>query len=217
MINLENLYNDERFEKYFSLLSDWNAKINLTSICQKDEVYLKHFLDSVLFYDFFKPNSSLLDVGSGAGFPGVCLKLIRDDLKVTLIDSIGKKVLFLQELIKELNLSQIVAIKSRIEDFSKKDFDYVTARAVAPINVLAEYCLPFVKVGGTAAFYKSDSIEEELNNSISAIEFLGGKVETIIKRNLTQDITRSLVVIKKVQATPKGYPRGANKPRKNPL
>lgn len=217
MISLENLYSDQRFEQYYTILSDWNKKINLTSLCQKEDIFFKHFLDSVLFYDFFKERSSLLDVGSGAGFPGVCLKLVRDDLDVTLVDSVGKKVLFLQELISQLNLSNIVAVKSRIEEFNKKDFDYVTARAVASTNILAEYCLPFVKIGGFAAFYKSDDIDTELESSKAAIEFLGGRVEKVIRRKLSPDITRSLVVLKKVTPTPKGYPRRGNKPRKNPL
>lgn len=214
---------DARFELYFKLLTEWNKKFNLTSVAGKEEIYLKHFYDSVLPLDksvtpsLFKQGAQVLDVGSGAGFPGICLKLARPDLNLTLIESVGKKVGFLDAVISELGLNGIRAIKTRIEDFKQRDFDHAVARAVAPLSTLAEYCLPFIKKGGSAIFYKSVSVSDEIKTAESAVSFLGGTVSNVLTLPLNDEISRSFVIINKIKDTPTGYPRGGNKPRLNPL
>lgn len=205
------------YETYYKELIDWNEKYNLTAITDKDEVYLKHFKDSVLIKDHFSFGSSLLDIGSGAGFPAIPLKIERPDLSVIMIDSVNKKVNFLIHMIEELRLELINAYHVRIEDLKLRNFDYVTARAVAPLVTLAEYAIPFLKVGGEFIAYKSADIDEEIDAAQKAINFLGGKVENIICKNLTDDIVRKFVVIKKISPTPSGYPRSGNKPRLKPL
>lgn len=207
----------EKFNLYYNLLIEWNEKFNLTSVTEREKVELLHFKDSVLCEDLIDKGEELLDVGSGAGFPGIPLKIVREDIKVTLIDSVNKKVTFLNEVISKLGLSEIKAIHTRIEDYKEKKFDVVTSRAVAPLNVLVEYCLPFVKKGGKMIAYKSADIESELNEAKKAIEFLGGEKPTIFTRNLNEEIKRSFVIIKKIKESPLGYPRGGNKPRLKPI
>ncbi|HEY8424216.1 MAG TPA: 16S rRNA (guanine(527)-N(7))-methyltransferase RsmG [Clostridia bacterium] len=211
----QKISQDIRFEIFYKELIDYNQKVNLTAITQIDEVYLKHFLDSSAACDFLEFGSSVLDIGCGAGFPSIPLKLLRPDLKFLLIDSSAKKIAFVNHIIKTLNLSDISAEHCRIEDLKTKDFDYAVARAVAPLNVLCEYALPFLKPGGQAVFYKSD-ISEELPAAQNAINILGGKVKDVIEFKL-EDLSRTLVIIQKINKTPSGYPRPLNKPRKNPL
>ncbi|MBQ4049304.1 MAG: 16S rRNA (guanine(527)-N(7))-methyltransferase RsmG [Clostridia bacterium] len=208
-----NCHMKEIYEKYYEFLTEWNEKINLTTITQKDEVYKKHFLDSILIKDEFKSGARVLDIGSGAGFPAVPLKIEREDLNFTLIDSVGKKVDFLNNLIAHLELKNIVAIKSRIEEHKVFDYDYVTSRAVAPLCVLVEYCLPFLKEGGVMVAYKSVNCDEELQEAKKAIELLGGKVDKIEEKSLDEETKRRFIFIKKIKPSPKGYPRGQNKPR----
>lgn len=212
----QKISQDSRFEIFYKELVEYNQKVNLTAITQRDEVYLKHFLDSAAAVEIFSPNSNILDIGCGAGFPSIPLKLLRPDLKFLLVDSSNKKIAFVDYIIKILGLSDISAMHTRIEDLKSKDFDYAVARAVAPLNILCEYALPFLKVDGRAVFYKSD-ISQELVQAQNAINVLGGAVEDVIEFSLDQDIKRTLVVIKKIKPTPDGYPRSHNKPRKNPL
>ncbi|MCL2675418.1 MAG: 16S rRNA (guanine(527)-N(7))-methyltransferase RsmG [Firmicutes bacterium] len=220
-MTLEDIYGDVRFERYFALLSEWNNKFNLTAVTERKDVFLKHFYDSVLplsiALPLFKEGARILDVGSGAGFPGVCLKLARPDLDVTLVESVGKKVLFLDALLSELKLTGIRVLKTRVEDFKQKDFNHAVARAVAPISTLAEYCLPFLKIGGSCVFYKSAVVENELSAASRSISFLGGKVENVLFAQLSTEILRSFVVVRKFAKTPLGYPRGGNKPKLEPL
>jgi 16S rRNA (guanine527-N7)-methyltransferase len=216
-MNIEKIKNDNRFRLYFELLKEYNQKFNLTAIIEESEVQEKHFFDSVLPIEFFAKNARVLDVGAGAGFPGICLKLVRDDLDVTMLDSVNKKVEFLKILIKELNLQGICAVHKRIEDFLDRNFDVVTARAVAPLNILAEYCLPFVKIGGIMIAYKGKDAAEEVKNAKGAIEILGGGEVKVEEIPLSKDIKRSFVIIKKIKKSGAGFPRGGNKPRLKPL
>lgn len=207
----------ESFEKYFSLLSEWNEKINLTAITEREEVWTKHFYDSLVGEKYISNGARVLDIGSGAGFPGVPIKIIRPDLDVTLLDSVGKKVNFLSLVINELGLVGIKAVHSRIEDLKEKEsFDIVTARAVARLNVLVEYALPFVKIGGAFLAYKSVLSEEEIEEARTALAILGGEVETA-KEETVGDNLRTVIVIRKVKKTPEKYPRGKNLPRLKPL
>ncbi len=208
--------NQEKFDLYYNLLVEWNEKFNLTAVTDRQKVELLHFADSVLPSDLIPCSAVCLDVGSGAGFPAIPLCIKRSDLCFTMIDSINKKVTFLNEVIKALDLKNAEALHKRIEEH-KGEYDIVTSRAVAPLCTLVEYCLPFVKKGGIMLAYKSSEIEEELNQAIKAIEFLGGGDVKVEKRILSDDITRSFVIIKKVKDTPKGYPRGGNKPRLKPI
>lgn len=209
---------DQKFDVYYNLLVEWNNKFNLTSITERDKVDLLHFKDSIIIKDFIGKGSKLLDVGSGAGFPGVPLKIVREDLNVTLLDSVNKKVTFLNELISKLELTGIEAIHKRIEDLDKtQKFDVVTSRAVAPLNVLCEYCLPFVKQDGIMIAYKSADIDKELDEAKNAIGLLGGKVDQIKEIALNDEITRKFIIIKKIKESPSSYPRGGNKPRLKPI
>ena len=207
------------FEKYYSLLVEYNDKFNITAITKKDEVVVKHFIDSIV--NCGKVNcGKLIDIGSGGGFPAIPLKIMNDDLDVTLLEATGKKCDFLNVVINELGLKNIRVINGRAEEFAFKDgfretFDYCSARAVARLNVLSEYCLPFVKVGGTFISYKGDA-SEELNEAQNAITILGGKV----KENFTWSLDgakRALIYIEKIKNTDKKYPRSNGKIRKSPL
>lgn len=214
----------DRFEKYYDLLISWNEKINLTSIVQKDEVYIKHFVDSISLLNYIDlANKTVLDVGTGAGFPGIALKIVCPECEVVLLDSLNKRVLFLNTVISELGLSGIRAIHSRAEDLAnershREYYDVVTSRAVANLSTLSEYCLPFVKIGGLFISYKSGNIDEELSASENAIGKLGGKCGSVEKFFLPDtDIERSFIFIDKSEHTAKRYPRKAGTPSKDPL
>ena len=207
------------FNNYYNDLIEKNKVMNLTAITEKNEVYTKHFLDSVLSLKNIKDNSKLLDVGSGAGFPGIPLKILNNTLDITLLDSLNKRVNFLNEEIEKLGLSNIKAVHGRAEDYinvSRETFDYVVSRAVARLNTLLEYCLPYVKLGGYFIAYKSMDTDEEINESKNALNILGGKIEKVDKINLEGN-ERTLIYIKKVKNTPNKYPRGQNKPKSLPL
>ena len=207
------------FNNYYHDLVKKNKVMNLTAITEKEQVYLKHFIDSVLPIKNIKKNSRVLDIGTGAGFPGIPLKIVEDSLEIVLLDSLNKRIEFLKEEIANLGLSNISAIHSRAEDYanvSRETFDYVVSRAVAKLNTLLEYCLPFVKVGGTFIAYKSINMEDEINESKNALNVLGGKIEKIEKLDLEGNL-RTLIYIKKVRESPKKYPRGQNKPKNQPL
>lgn len=215
----------QQFLQYYEMLTEWNKVMNLTSITEYNDVLKKHFVDSLSLVKATDLNSglTLLDVGTGAGFPGVPLKIAFPNLKVTLLDSLSKRIHFLQEVIEKLGLTEIKALHGRAEDFAKpglmrEEFDICVSRAVANMTVLSEYCLPFVKVGGVFISYKSEKLEEEIEGAESAIKILGGRMEKQIKMNLPHsDIYRNLVVIRKVCSTPKSFPRKAGLAAKEPL
>lgn len=215
-----------QFMKYYELLVEWNSFMNLTGITEFDEVMKKHFVDSVSLvkaYDLEEKDASLIDIGTGAGFPGLPLKIVFPNLKVTLLDSLNKRIKFLDEVILQLGLEDIDTIHGRAEDFAKPDklrekYDICVSRAVANLSTLSEYCLPFVKVGGCFVSYKSEKISDEVNDAQKAITMLGGKVKEQIEFMLPDsDIYRNLFVIEKNSATPKKYPRKAGMPAKEPL
>ena len=213
----------DKFFKYMNLLLEWNEKINLTAITEPEEVILKHFIDSLTISKYIEENKTLADVGTGAGFPGIALKIYRDDLKITLVDSLNKRINFLNEVIKELDLKKIETVHSRIEDFGKnkeyrEKFDYTTARAVANLSVLSEYLIPIAKIDGQCICMKGSNVEEELDTSKNAIKILGGKIQKIEEFNLPKsDIIRNVIIIKKLKNTPAKYPRKAGIPVKEPL
>lgn len=217
--------NDEKLNKlnrYYELLVEWNEKINLTAITDEEEVYLKHFYDSLTLIKAFDLNKKikLCDVGTGAGFPGLVLKILFDNLEITLVDALNKRINFLNMVIKELNLKNIIAIHDRAENFSKNNiekFDLVTSRAVAKLNILDEICIPMLKIGGYFIAMKAN-IDEELDNSKKSIKILNSKLENIITFNLPiEKSIRNLVIIKKVDKTNIRYPRKFDKIKKNPL
>lgn len=215
----------DRFIKYYELLIEWNEVMNLTAITEYDEVMKKHFVDSLSLIKAFDVTKevSVIDVGTGAGFPGLALKIAYPNLKVTLLDSLNKRIKFLDEVILQLGLDNIKTVHGRAEDFAKhgllrEEFDLCVSRAVANLSTLSEYCLPYVKVGGKFISYKSEKMEEELMKAKNAIPLLGGKLANCVEFQLPDsDIYRNLVVIEKVKQTSKKYPRKAGLPSKEPL
>lgn len=201
----------DNFVKYYNLLIEGNKICNLTAITDEDGVVEKHFYDSIFPQKYFSLNAKVLDIGAGAGFPSIPLKLVRDDLSFNLLDSLNKRINFLNNTIQTLNLKNIEAIHGRAEDFAKlsdyrEKFDITIARAVANLKVLSEYCLPFVKVGGQFIAYKSGNCEEEINEAKQIICELGGKISKVIDYNIGEN-SRKLVIIEKTKETPKKYPR----------
>lgn len=223
---IDIVFNDEQLDKfyrYMNLLLEWNEKINLTAITDCEEIILKHFIDSLTINKFIDKNTTIADVGTGAGFPGIPLKIYRPDINVTLVDSLNKRVNFLNEVISELKLNNISTFHSRIEDFGKnkkyrEKFDYVTARAVANLSVLSEYLIPIAKVGGKCICMKGSNVDEELLDSKNAISILGGKVNFVHEFELpNSDILRNIIIIDKIKNTCDKYPRKAGLPAKEPL
>lgn len=212
----ENQY--EQFQKYFELLAEWNEKMNLTAITDESGVALKHFADSLSLLNFvdIPQNSSLADVGTDAGFPGVVLKIARPDIKLTLIDSLNKRLVFLGEVCAQLGI-EAELIHSRAEDGARDEklresFDFAVSRAVARMNVLSEYCLPYVKVGGAFCAMKGAQANEEFKESLNAINTLGGKLENKYFFELPENGgERAIAVVRKVKNTPQKYPRQSGK------
>ena len=211
---------------FYEMLVEKNKVMNLTGITEWDDVVLRHYIDSISISEIINLNDfrgKVLDLGTGAGFPGIPLKIIFPNLQITLFDSLNKRIRFLQEVIDELELKNIEAIHGRAEEFGKnsdyrEQYDLVVSRAVANIATLSEYCLPFVKVGGSFISYKTDSIEEEISNSGKAVSILGGKIERVEHFTLPNtDMERSLLQIKKIKTTSKKFPRKAGLPSKEPL
>ena len=213
----------EKFYKYMNLLIEWNEKINLTAITEPKEIIIKHFIDSLTVLKDIKGKNALVDVGTGAGFPGIPLKIMDEEIKITLLDSLNKRINFLNEVINQLDLKNIETIHSRVEDAGKNKkyrerFDIATARAVANLATLSEYMLPLVKVGGKSICMKGSEVSEELQNSKKAISILGGEIENIDNFQLPKsDMMRNIVIIKKVKNTPNKYPRKPGTPSKEPI
>ena len=216
---------EQAFEKYYNLLSHWNDFINLTGITEKEEVYEKHFLDSLSLVKLLDVEKAqrILDVGTGAGFPGIPLKIVFPHLQVVLLDSLRKRVDFLEEVVKELKLESVSCVHARAEELARKKeyrqgFDLVVSRAVADLAVLSEYSLPFVEVGGSFVAYKSINAGEEVERSFEAIELLGGQIKEKMMFELPgTKVGRMLLQIEKVSDTPVEYPRRTGKPLKKPL
>lgn len=213
----------EKFYIYMKLLQKWNKNINLTAITEPEEILQKHFIDSLTILPYIEKNANIIDVGTGAGFPGIPIKIVEKSTKVTLLDALNKRLIFLEEVIGTLQLSNIETIHARAEEAGKnknlrEKFDVAVSRAVAPLNILAEYLLPLVKLGGKCICMKASNIEEEIENSKKAIEILGGKLEKIEEFTLpNSNIKRSIIIIKKVDETPSKYPRKPGTPSKEPI
>ena len=208
----------DKFKIYEQMLIETNKKFNLTSIDDPKEIRIKHFEDSLTIKSYINKGMKVLDIGSGAGFPGIPLR-IEKDFDLTLIDSVNKKVNFMNEVIEELNLEKAKAIHVRAEDYARdhrEEFDMVISRAVANLSTLSEYALPFLKVGGIFIAMKGPKAEEEYDDAQNALKILGGELINIDKIDLYGN-TRKNILIKKVRSTKKKYPRGKNQPKKNPL
>ncbi|PYG88987.1 16S rRNA (guanine527-N7)-methyltransferase [Ruminiclostridium sufflavum DSM 19573] len=213
----------QNFNQYMEMLKDWNTKINLTAIEDDREIIIKHFIDSMSILPYIEDRQQkLIDIGTGAGFPGIPIKIVNNNINVTLLDSLEKRVRFLNEVIKTIGISEIKAVHGRAEDMGvnpeyRGKYDIAVARAVASLPVLLEYCLPFVKINGIFIAMKGSSTEE-FNNCAKALDILGGKIEKIEKMELPfTNIERNVVVIRKFRQTPTKYPRKAGKPGKEPL
>ena len=215
----------EQFLEYYNLLIEWNSFMNLTSITDFEEVIIKHFVDSALLKNIIELElvDNLLDIGTGAGFPAIPLKIIYPNLKITMIDSLNKRIKFLEEVVNRLKLTNIVALHGRAEDYAREKehrevYEVVVSRAVANLSTLSEYCLPYTKIGGSFIAYKSEKISEEINLAKKAIELLGGKIEKQVDYELLDTgMYRNLCDIRKVKATSNKYPRKAGLPSKEPL
>lgn len=211
----------KEFYEYMNLLLEWNEKINLTAITEPKEVIMKHFIDSITVEKYINNSDLVADIGTGAGFPGIPLNIVKNNANYVLVDSLNKRINFLNEVINDLNLKNIKTVHSRVEDFAKNNrekFDVATSRAVAALNILLEYLLPLVKVGGICVCMKGSNIKEEVSNAKKALEVLGGKIEKIEEIVLPDsDVKRNIIIIRKVKNTPNKYPRKAGMPSKEPI
>lgn len=213
----------DKFYRYMDLLIEWNQKMNLTAITEPEEIIVKHFIDSLTILKYIKENEKIVDMGTGAGFPGIPLSIICEKNKVVLVDSLNKRLVFLQEVIKQLDLKNVETIHARAEDFGqnktyREQFDIATSRAVANLTTLSEYLLPLVKVGGKCICMKASDIEQEVQDAKKAINVLGGTIYQIEKFTLPQsDIGRTIIIIDKNKETANKYPRKPGMPSKEPI
>lgn len=222
-INLDELQLS-KFEEYKNFLLEYNSHTNLTSITDPKDIAIKHFLDSILVNKFFEvpKNSKVIDVGTGAGFPGVPLKILREDINLTLLDSLNKRIKFLNELCEKIEIKADI-IHARAEELSHKEnyrekFDVAVSRAVAPLNILCEYCIPYLKTGGYFVSLKGSNFEEEIENSKNALGILGAKIQDVKSFELPENKGfRSIVIIKKIKDVSKKYPRSNSQISKKPL
>lgn len=217
----ENI-NYRKFYDYMNLIIEWNDKINLTAITEPKEFIVKHFVDSLTITKYVSPKSKVIDVGTGAGFPGIPLKLYYNDIDLTLIDSVNKKINVLNDVIQKLELENVKSIHTRAEDFAndiknRETFDYAVSRAVSNMSTLVEYLLPFVKIGGNVICMKGPNFNDELQESLNAINILGGRVGLVQTINIDNEFERNIIIIDKIKNTPKKYPRGQGKPLKEPI
>lgn len=208
--------------EYMKLILEWNEKINVTAIKDEKEFIVKHFIDSLTLNSFFKEVNRALDIGTGAGVPGIPLKIYHPDAKFSLIDSVNKKITVLKDVIEKLNLQKIEALHIRAEELAKNEeyrekFDVVTTRAVSNLATISEYMLPFVKIGGKAICMKGPNVEQELEEAKKAIKLFGGEIEEVKMIQINEEFERNLIIINKVNKTDKKYPRGQGKPAKEPI
>ena len=212
----------EQFYKYMNLLIEWNEKMNLTAIIEPEEIIQKHFIDSLTIQKYIKDCKNMIDIGTGAGFPGIPIAIVNDQINITLLDSLNKRINFLNDVIQELKLDNVVAIHGRAEDIAKLEtyrekYDVVTSRAVAQLNILLEYMLPFNKLNGKTISMKGSNIEE-IKDATNALNELGGKIEKIENIVLPNtNIQRNIIIVEKIKETSKKYPRKAGIPKKEPL
>ena len=213
----------DKFYSYMNLLIEWNEKINLTAIIEPDEIILKHFIDSLTILDKIENESKVVDVGTGAGFPGIPLIIANDTIKLTLVDSLNKRLIFLQDVIDKLQLKNVELVHARAEEFGqnkkyREQFDIATSRAVANLSTLSEYLIPLVKVNGKCICMKASEADAEIEEAKNAIKVLCGAIEKIDKFNLPEsDIGRTIITIKKEKNTPNKYPRKPGMPSKEPI
>lgn len=210
-----------QFYNYMTLLQEWNEKINLTAIIEPNSIILKHFVDSMTILNYIEENDKIVDIGTGAGFPGIPIKIVKKNSKIILLDSLNKRINFLNDVIDKIKLKDIQSIHGRAEEFGKSQkyrekFDIAVSRAVAPMNVLLEYLLPTVKIGGKCICMKGPEIEKELEECKSALKVLGGEIEKIEKIDLENN-KRNIILVKKINKTPNKYPRNAGIPSKAPI
>lgn len=212
-----------QFYAYMELLIEWNEKMNLTAITEPKEIILKHFVDSLTIAKYVEEGKSIIDMGTGAGFPGIPIKIYRKDVKAVLADSLNKRIKFLDEVIDKLKLENVETIHCRAEELGKnkqyrEKFDYATSRAVANLSTLSEYLMPFVKLNGKCIFMKTIEVDEELEKAKKAIKTLGGKIEKVDKFEIPEsDLGRSIIIAKKEKITPNKFPRKPGTPAKEPL
>lgn len=216
---------EEKFNEFYKLLEEWNYKIDITKIVEPEEVYIKHFLDSLLLLKsgLIEKNQRIIDIGTGGGFPGIPLKIYNNTLSFTLLDSLKKRITFLENVIEKFGMKNVEAIHGRAEELGRKEgyreeFDIATSRAVANMSTLLEYCLPFVKVGGFFIAMKGPNYKEELKEAKGAIKVLGGILDRVIEYELPNNQgSRTLIIVRKIKNTPHRFPRAGGKPRNKPL
>ena len=211
----------DMFYNYMNLLLEWNEKINLTAITEENDILLKHFIDSITAIKYVEDDEKVVDVGTGAGFPGIPIAILKPNAEIILLDSLNKRINFLNNVINKLNIKNVKTIHSRVEDFAKENrekFDVSISRAVANQATLSEYLLPLVKIGGKAICMKGPDAENEIKEAEYAINILGGKIEKVDNFKLPEsDLERNIIIIRKEKNTPKEYPRKAGLPSKEPL
>jgi len=211
------------FFDYMNLLIEWNEKMNLTAITEPKEIIVKHFIDSLLIANYIDDNSKIIDVGTGAGFPGIPLKIFKDDINLTLLDSLNKRTIFLNEVVNKLGLKNVEIVHGRAEDFAqdnkyREKYDYAVSRAVAPLNILLEYLVPYTKVSGKVIAMKGSNADEEVKNAENALKILNSSIVNNIKIELPDNCgERYILEVKKEKNTSKTYPRKAGTPKKSPL